>query len=312
MLAAAVAAALTHSVFAISVTLAIDRLYEHRMFDVRKWPGPQSEGFLLAGTYLRERIARTWPPLTLFVGSSVTHGYPWAQRQTFSHLYGQLRATATVNAGILGLDVSGVNDWIICAAKGNGIRVSRLIVEIPVVNSVSQLASYHRAGTPVAPLRDCGDAVPAPGYDVWAWSRPLGVGWLTFLWEEDAYPRPDSVIRIEPVPAGYFTHSRDFHAVADSYERQIRSLLANASTIADRVYAFPSPVFTAGLGQIGEDAASVRAQLARAVSTCRKAGRIRCLDTSFLGERHDYFVNFTHLNQAGHRAMAEWLITQVH
>lgn len=305
-------AALTHAVIAIAAASAVDRLYRHRMYDVRKWPGPPVEDLRLAGTYLRERLVRSQPPITLFAGSSVTHGYPWTQSQTFARRYGDARGESVINAGILGLDISGVNDWILCAAKGNGIHVATLIVELPVVNSVSQLANYHRAGRAAPPLSDCADAAASPGYSAWAWSRPLGIGWLAFLWEEDAYLKRDTVIRIEPVPAGYFTPSRDFHDVAAVYEGQIGSLLANAVTVADRVYAFPSPVFTAGLEQIGEDAVSVRAQGARAVSACRKLSQVRCLDPAFLGERQDYFFNFTHLNQAGHRALAEWLAAQVH
>lgn len=311
LLGAAAAAVLTHCLIAVAVTAAIDPLYAHRMYDVRKWPGPAADGLRLAGTYLRERVARMSPRLTLFAGSSVTHGYPWTQRQTFAHLYGRARAIGTVNAGILGLDVSGVNDWVICAAKGNRVRVSTLIIEMPVVNSVSQLATYRRVGSTVPPLSDCADAAVSPPYSAWALSRPLGIGWLVFLWQEDAYPKPDIVITVEPVPAGYFTPTLEFRAIADRYEEQIRSLLVNASTIADRVYAFPSPVYVGGLDQIGEDAASVREQVARALAACRNTGHARCLDSSFLGERQDYFMNFTHLNQAGHRAMAAWLGAQV-
>jgi hypothetical protein len=217
-----------------------------------------------------------------------------------------------VNAGILGLDVSGVNDWIICAARANAIHVATLVVEVPVVNTVSQLANYQRAGRPVPPLSDCAETRLSRPYDSWAWSQPLGIGWLVFLWENDAYPKPDIVIRIEPVPAGYFTRRPEFDAAIAEYDAQIATLLSNAGTIADRVYAFPSPVFAAGLDQIGEDAAAVRAQAAATLSACRRVAGVRCLDTSFLGERQDYFMNFTHLNQAGHRLMAEWLTAQIH
>jgi hypothetical protein len=310
--AAAGAATLAHALIAVSVTAAIDPLYADRMYDVRKWPGPATDGFKLAGTYLRERIDRSSPPITLFAGSSVTHGYPWTQRQTFASLYSRARGTVTVNAGILGLDVSGVNDWIICAARANAIHVATLIIELPVVNTISQLVNYDVAGTPVPPMSDCADTDPPREYAVWAWSRPLGIGWLVFLWDEHAYPKPDIVIRIEPVPAGYFTRTPAFNAVAGVYERQIATLLTHASTIADRVYAFPSPVFAAGLEEIGEDAGAMRAQVAATVSACGRIEGVHCLDTSFLGERRDYFMNFTHLNQAGHRKMAEWLASQVH
>ena len=309
---AAAAAALAHALIALGVTAAIDPLYADRMYDVRKWPGPATDGFKLAGTYLRERIDRSSPPITLFAGSSVTHGYPWTQHQTFASLYRRTRGTVTVNAGILGLDVSGVNDWVVCTARANAIHVATLVIELPVVNTIAQLVNYHAAGRPLPPMSDCEGAATSPGYGRWAWSRPLGIGWLVFLWEEDAYPKPDIVIRIEPVPAGYFTPTGDFNAVRGAYERQIVTLLTHAGLIADRVYAFASPVFAAGLDQIGEDAHAVRAQAAATLAACRRVEGVRCLDSAFLSERRDYFMNFTHLNQAGHRVMAEWLASQVH
>src|SRR5688572_16024680 len=149
------AAALTHGAFAITVAAAADRLYAGRMFDVRRWPGTSAEGFRLAGTYLRERFERTPPPVTLFAGSSVTHGYPWTHSQTFAQRYAEMRGTPVINAGILALDASGINDWIICGAMRNGIRPRTLIIEVPVVNTVSQLVNYRRAGTPVPALSNC-------------------------------------------------------------------------------------------------------------------------------------------------------------
>lgn len=303
-------AALTHAVSAIAVTWAIDRVYTDRMFDVRQWPGPPSEGFRLAGSYLRERLARSRPPVTLFAGSSVTHGYPWSQSQTFAHLYSAAAGTTTINASILALDVSGVNDWILCAARRNGLRVAVLIVEVPVVNTVSQLASYHRASSPAPPLSDCRNQRADPGYARLAWSHPLGVGWFVFLWEREAFVKPDTVMTPAPVPAGYFTSAADFAAVAGDYDAQIVAMVANARTVADRVFVFASPVFTGGLASIGEDDEAVAGQLTRTVDACRRAGGAVCLDASFLGARQDYFMNFTHLNQAGHRVMAEWLAGQ--
>lgn len=312
VLAAAAVAATTHAVMAMSVTTTIDRLYEHRMFDVRRWPGSQEEGLRLAGTYMRERVSRETGPIALFAGSSVTHGYPWTQTQTFTHAYSRARGVAAINAGILGLDVSGVNDWIICAAKGNAVRPDTLVIEIPVVNTVAHLVNYRRAGLAVPPMNDCAAAARSPSYARWAWSKPLGIGWLMFLWEADAYPKDDVVIRVEPVPAGYFTRRSEFEAVAGEFEARVVRLLTNARTVAGRVYAFPSPVYTAGLAEIGEDTAAVQAQLARTVSACEQVDGVRCLDTAFLGERQQYFMNFTHLSQAGHRVMADWLAAHVH
>jgi len=302
-----VVAATTHAVIAVSVANAIDPLYSHRIFDVHKWPGDSGQRLRLSGTYLRERISRLTPPVTVFAGSSVTHGYPWTQRQTFAYQFGALRGAPTVNAGILALDWSGVNDWIVCSAIRNAIHVETLVLEVPVVNTVSHLVSLDRAGHPMPTLSDCGDSAPDPSYAALAASRPLGLGWAVFLWEEEAYSKVDSVMRIAPVPAGYFTSERDFAPVAKTFETQITEVVRRAAGVATRVYVFPSPVFAAGLAQIGEDANAVRQQMRSVVTACRGVAAAGCVDTSALGERQDYFINFTHLNQAGHRALAAML-----
>jgi len=306
-----VAGGLTHAVTAMSVTAAIEWRYADRIFDIRNWPGSPTDGFRLIGTYLRERLSKLDPPVTMFAGSSVTYGYPWSRSQIFSRRYSEARQTPVVNASVLALDVSGINDWIVCAAVRNKLRVATLIIEVPVINTVAQLAAHHRSSTPAPPMSDC-VGIPDPGYAWLAWSRPLGLGWFVFLWDRDATEKPDAVMNLAAVPVGYFTGAADFDAVAPLFDTQIATLIANARTVADRVYLFPSPVFIGGLEQIGEDAASVRAQIARAMTACVQAGGVRCLDASFLGERQDHFTNFTHLNQAGHRALAEWLATQVH
>ena len=88
-------------------------------------------------------------------------------------------------------------------------------------------------------------------------------------------------------------------------------MLANARTIAERVYVFASPVFTAGLPEVGEDPANLRAQLARTVTACERPAASGVY-ASFLGEQRGNFSNFTHLSQAGHRALGDWLATQIH
>ena len=117
--------------------------------------GAADRGREVAGGNLLRRAADRGQPITLFAGSSVTHGYPWSQSQTFSRRYSEARGVDAVNASILALDVSGINDWIICAASRNQVRVATLVIEVPVVNTLSQLAAHHRASTAAPPLDSC-------------------------------------------------------------------------------------------------------------------------------------------------------------
>jgi hypothetical protein len=242
----------------------------------------------------------------------VTYGYPWAEPFVFSRIYTNERPDAAViNASILAADISGINDWIVCAARRNKIRFDALVIEIPVVNTTSHLVKSLTASRRPAIVQACAEGPPDPGYFTLAATRPRGIGWFSFLWNTEALETIESTVRLSPVPKDYFASARDFDEILANYAGRITTTLINAQQVADVVYAFPSPIYVGGLEEIGEDAPAIRHQLQSTVDACRAVPGARCLDTAAMWMKRSHYFNLTHLNQAGHRAMADLLVAAI-
>lgn len=142
-------------------------------------------------------------------------------------------------------------------------------------------------------------------------SHAQGLGWVPFLWDNEAYPKEDETVKINAVPAGYFVGKAEFEAVQVEFESQIAELLRNAKSVAPVVIAYPSPVFVAGLKEVGADYQALEYQLNFAHAACVKVGGVHCLDPAQRFATRDMYYNLTHFNQRGHRAMGEWLAREV-
>lgn len=275
----ALAAVAAHLAFSAGIAAAMYWGYPHRIYDVRQWLNDK-EYPQLVSAFLRGR-----PADKVFIGSSFTFGYPWQEPVIFSRLLN--RGT---NVSVVGIDLNGMHDLILCNFGES--RPSTLVLEIPVINSLSPKDS---------PL-GCRIAAPR-GYFRLALDRPLGLGWLPLVWDKEAYPKPDEDIIIQPVSDDYFQETFDRAKFAGDIERA----LLRAKAIATKVYAFPSPVYLPGVREVRRDDAAVRDQLDFALAACRKVPGVECLDPSHLYDKREYYYNMTHLNQRGHRAMADWL-----
>ena len=303
----AVTALIGHMLVAFVAAAAIHRLFPHRIYNARVWSDTGNERFHLVGTFLVENAPPSAAPVIAFAGSSVTYGYPWDERLIFSRLFAEKKDTSKViNASIIATDVTGINDWIVCGAWRNRIQLDVAVIEIPVVNTTSHLIQARKDGRH-AGIGACEPGAGDPGYFRLAAMRPRGIGWFRFLSNTEARETEEMPVQIVPVPKGYFASAADFAAIREDYVGRIRTLLGNAQQVARTVYAFPSPVFVGGLAEIGEDANAVREQLQTAVDACASVPGVRCLDTADLWQRRSYYFNLTHLNQTGHRALADFL-----
>lgn len=311
-LAAVMAASLLmHGVVAVAASTAMRVMYRHRIYNVRAWSDEATERNRLVGSFLRERVAQDRPVLA-FVGSSVTYGYPWAEPFVFSRVFANGRQDAAViNASIVAADVAGINDWVICAARRNNVRLHAIVLELPVVNTTAHFIHRREQGHRDDHLVACEPGVIDPGYFQLAVTEPRGLSWLTFLSRTDATERIERPVQIAPVPDDYFASAEEFASIREEYARGIKRLLTNALQVADTVYAFPSPVFIGGLAEIGHDPQVVAAQLTATDAACADVPGVRCLDTARLWTDRSLYYNLTHLNQAGHRATAALLLASV-
>jgi hypothetical protein len=308
---AAAVSLLLHGVVAVAASTAMRVMYPHRIYNVRAWSDEGNLRYRLVGSFLREHVPSDRPVLA-FVGSSVTYGYPWAEPFVFSRLFANARPdAAVVNASIVAADITGINDWVICAARRNHVRVHALVLELPVVNTTAHFIRLREQGQAGHHLAACGGGEIDPGYLRLAITQPRGLGWLTFLSRTDATERIESSIRLMPVPDDYFASAEKFASIRNEYAQGIKRLLTNALQVADTVYAFPSPVFTAGLAEVGRDPQVLTEQLAATDAACAEVPGVRCLDTARLWTDRSLYINLTHLNQAGHRATAELMLASV-
>lgn len=305
------AAAVAHLVVSIAAVSTLRALYSHRIFNVRAWPSP-SEAYHLAGSFIKENGATHDRPTVAFAGSSVSYGYPWDERFVFSKLFAERHPDLRViNSSIVAADISGVNQWIVCAALRSRVRFDALVIEIPVVNTTTHLVALRKNGRPVDAAETCAPGPGEPGYLQLALARPRGVAWLPFLLNNESAETVETAFRLGKVPKGYFTSQQDFALIKSGYERRIADTLRNAREIAETVYAFPSPVLLAVLPEIGEDEGTVRWQIESALGACRSVESVRCIDPQSFYDDRSLYQNLTHLNQAGHRAMADLLFSSL-
>ena len=294
-----------------AVAASLHAMHSHRIFDVRRFSNDAVANFRLVGTFLNSRAKTGRHPIVVFAGSSVTFGHLWHERVTFAGLFADRHAAATVlNASIIAADVSAMNDWIVCAARRNHLAMDVVVIELPVVNSLSYLVNLRHVGVEPAALSSC-DGGTDLGYFGVAATTVRGAGWARFLWNRSHSSTTERQISIGPVPKGYFASAADFAAVKPAFAKQVTTTLSNAQSVASAVYAFPSPVFVGGLVEIGEDADAVREQLRAALEACRSVTGVQCIDPSPLYTERSYYDNFTHLSVAGHRAMANLLETRM-
>lgn len=312
LFATAVAAGVAHLISATIAAVALAYLFPHRIFNARDWPGDWDERSHVVGSFFIERTRDAGSPVVAFAGSSVSYGYPWRDEFIFSRRFADERPDLDViNASIIATDVTGLRDYVVCAAERNDIKLAAVVIEIPVVNTTSHLVRSRKNGQTVAANDRCRPAARDAGYLQLALTRPRGIGWFGFFANTDAREREELPIQIRPVPENYFASALDFGAIREEYVRRMKTLLAGAQQIAGTVYAFPSPIFIPGVTEAGADAAAVRQQLETTVAACESMPGIHCLETSSVWEDRSLYLNVTHLNQAGHAALGHRLASQI-
>lgn len=300
-----------HLLWSLAMTELLVSSYHHRIFDVRRWPVdlPRPAVAQLVAAFAGERLAEAHGTgSTVFIGSSFLFGYPWQESVVVSKRYAELRPQETVlNISVIGAGLEVLNRAILCGLHEAGQRIDVAILEIPVVNAVARIAEDENADW----VNGCGAEVRPGGYLGFALARPIGIGWLPFIWDTYAYDKTDEDLALVPVQKGYFVRSEAFNSIRARYRELIAATVSSAKPLAGRLVVFPSPVYLPGAAQLGEDDAAIRGQLAETVAACREIAGVTCLDPQGFYVRRDIYYNMTHLNQRGHQVMAEWLVSEL-
>ncbi len=137
-------------------------------------------------------------------------------------------------------------------------------------------------------------------------ARAWGVAWLRFLWDDEAYFKPDEELKVPRVPKNYFSTKTEFEVFEKKYIEGLNIYFDYVSRLGGNVFVYVSPIHTPVIEEAGGDQAGVEYQINLSYETCKRHGKVICLDASPFNKRRELFYNLTHLNQRGHRAMAQW------
>lgn len=300
-----------HFIWSAAVVGALNEYYDHRVLNVRNVENLGREWEDLTTSFSAEKFnaARIkQKPLIMFVGSSVTYGFPWQESVVFSKLVANaLPRYEVANLSIVGAGMRGLTDFATCYLNGKN-RPAAIYFELPLVNSVDSIKPDTNPVVPRA-CRDERDVVSS--YWSLVVSRPFGTGWISLLWPEQDYEKPEVEFFVRPVSKDYFASSERFATLEENYISELKSFLDNISSMADRVYAYISPIYLPAIAEAGGDQVSVTHQIQLTMRICREFGRVTCLDASQFESRRELFYNLTHLNQRGHRAFADWFVQHI-
>lgn len=310
MASVAVFVLLFHAAWSLLVSTFLETFHGHRVMNVRNIENEGDQWEEITSTFAANVISRAKTdgrPSILFVGSSVTYGFPLHPEAAFTKLIAAKFPERTVgNLSIIGVGMDALTDFATCSLTRSNTP-DLLVAEIPLVNSTASLHS----GTELRKRICTHTANMNIGHWGVALSRPYGTGWIPLLWEEVVHEAPDQDIKISQLPSNYFADTQHFQQIRGQYEAVLRRYLDDVSQMGNTVLVYISPIYTPGISIAGADRASVEEQIALTQAICQAHGKVTCLDSSTSGLRREHYFNLTHLNHKGHRAFSEWMAEQI-
>jgi hypothetical protein len=290
--------------------VVLSHSYDGRMPNVRKLDSdPRSKQAVIAG-YLR-RSADDKRPVTCFVGSSFTWGYPYGDRASLASAAGGAPGGGrTINASIIGAGLELTRDTLRTAQELD-LHFARVVVEIPVVNELGCLelgCSWSSHCLPARPEPFVRASDYPRSYLEWILTEPEAWKQALELPDDDDDASEIRPVSLGKLPDDYFMDRERFAKVREAYGRSIALTLADAAQVADEVVAFPSPIYVVGAKLLGFDEEAIREQVAYTLEECRRAKGVVVVA---LEERHltdpTFYANVTHFNPRGNREFGGWL-----
>jgi hypothetical protein len=294
-----------HFLWSLVVAIIFCNVYDHRIFDMTKIPNVGREWESFTSSFFSHKMKSAISenkPSVMFIGSSVTFGYSWQEDVIYTKiLSNQLPGWRVSNLSIIGVGMRAITDFATCAI-GPANRPAVLFVEIPLVNSTASIS----ADGSHAPRQCLNYSNGVPGYWTNVLTRPYGSAWIPILWDGHAYKKTEADFKISPLPTDYFLSEEKFSKVENKYLTELRRFLTSVSLMGEKVFVYISPILTSEIKKSGGDRAAVEYQILLTNKVCLEYKNVTCLDVSIFSDRSDLFYNLTHLNQRGHRALAEW------
>lgn len=269
--------------FAIAASSQAERMPNVRNFRTRDW-------MWIASAYFDANAGAG----VVAVGSSFTYGFRLSSGNAFPAVLSDLLGEPVLNASAIGASMLGER-FILCGERRHRRAI---ILEVPLVNETANLRGQKLTG-----LMDCPDWHTGSFFS-FALARVRGLWWMSALGDADARPDEGTIV-IGKVPDDYFVNAAEFDRIEPALMQRMRELYEAALPLADEVYLLVTPVYLAGVTDAGQSAEAVRVQVERAYRDCAAIAQSRCISTASLLDRRELYLNLTHLNGAGHAALAE-------
>lgn len=172
------------------------------------------------------------------------------------------------NLSVIGVGMDGLIDFITCPLTGQ-LKPNVVVVEIPLVDLLVGIKVSNGEK-----IRKCAD-YSSGGMSYWQLValRPYGLGWVSLLWDKEAYDKRDEDIVITPLPPTYFASAEQFEAIHSQYEIELVEYLNSVSTMGEKVLVYVSPIYTPGIGMSGGDQSAVELQIQLTYDICKKMRR---------------------------------------
>lgn len=242
----------------------------------------------------------------VFVGSSVTYGYPWVEKYIFSSEIQRVQPDwKIINLSYLGADIVGIQEYLLCPLKIDQVnKPDILIVEIPLINTLPYIKSYESIKK-----RECNPNKKLNiNYFNFLVARPIGIGWVPAIFGTDSRQTKERPIQLDYAGPNYFYNQIQFNNIEELYRKELNGFLGRLSKLGHRVFVFVSPIYLPGVEKVGDNRAAVEYQLSVTMEVCKSHINIKCLPISEFNQELEMFTNVTHLSKNGHRKFSEWIL----
>ncbi|HAT8327019.1 TPA: hypothetical protein GDD11_13550 [Legionella pneumophila] len=280
--------------------------YNKNLINVRNFE-PKEQSFLIQA-YLNQKLKSPAKPIMLVLGSSFSYGYNLLAKETYTYFMTNYFPNYTVlNASRIGESGQDILTHI-NYLKDHKLHIDSLIIEINLFNFTST-SSYYTAQDTNKPWFDFINT----SYSRFYLLHPRGINLLTNL-ELNRIYAPDKKMEYQysflPFPDSFSEKYTNFKRKLPNYTAFLNSLFSSASSVADHVYFFVSPIYKNGIKQTQFKVSDIQNELEDIYQICKKFSKIHCLTPSFNYSK-DNFMNLSHFNEQGHRVLAKWLSDQI-
>lgn len=297
-----------HLSWSILVASSFDHLNKNRPPNLTKYVDVANEWEPLLLAYWNSKFDPKKPSV-VFLGSSVTYGYPWNESVIFTNRVSrQLPGMNVINLSYIGADIWGMYEYLMCPLNASpNSKPEMVFIEIPLVNSISQT----KIG-PLSPKRKCNDLIdPRRSYFDFIFERPIGLGWIHLMFDRSSHEFLEKNVQLDYVGDKYFATSARFAILESAYRRDLDIFLTYAASLGDKVFVFISPIYLDGVSEVGGEYAAVKYQLKVTDEVCKLHASIKCLSLSNLENDRSMFYNVTHLNIKGNKNLSNIIIKEI-